>query len=193
MLETLIFGATANKISLYQCDTEDKCLNPTVQNTKDFKPEQSMLKKIKDLLDSIADKIIQENNGTATALTDSEKVLASNTSIPIIKLISLNAGLKGHSVTLTIEDYAEAVAFDYVTNYLDSMIDFVYKALGQLEHTQLEGEVISKFKDEVRYVQKLLASDRLKAYERLTTLISVKKRAQQIETMVLNNFAEYRR
>ena len=193
MLETLIFGTTANKISLYKCDTEEKCLNPTVQNTKDFKPAQSMLKKIKDLLDSIANKIIQENKGTATALADSEKVLASNTSIPIIKLISLNAGLKGHSVTLSIEDYAEAVAFDYVTTYLNSMIDFVYKALGHLEHTQFEGEVISKFKYEVRYVQKLLANDRLKAYERLTNLISVKKRAQQIETMVLNNFAEYRR
>lgn len=192
MLETLIFGATADKISLYQCDKEDKCLNPTVQDTE-VKGWKSMLNKVKDLLDSIANKVIQENEGENAALADEEKVLASNTSIPIIKLISLNAGLKGHSVTLTIEDYAEAVAFDYVTTYLDSMIDFVYKALGHLEHTQLEVEVISKFKYEVRYVQKRLANDRLKAYDRLTNLISVKQRAQQIETMVLNNFAEYRR
>ena len=191
ILDALIFGTSAGSFDVYKCDEEDKCLNPRITK-KTFKPEQSMLVKVKGLMDSIANKIIQENQGQNQTLTASEIELATRTSVPIIKLISLNASLKGHGVTLTVEDYAEAVAFDYVVNYLESLIDFVYRALGQLEHTQLEGGTILKFKEEVRYVQKMLESDRVKSYERLNTLISVKKRTQQIETMVLNNFAEYR-
>ena len=191
ILDALIFGTSAGSFDVYKCNDEDKCLNPTVIK-KTFEPEQSMLSKIKGLMDEISRKIIQEDDEQSDSLTPEEIELATRTSVPIIKLISLNASLKGHGVTLTVEDYAEAVAFDYVVNYLESLIDFVYKALGQLENTQIEGTTIVSFKKDVRYVQKMLASDRVKSYERLNTLISVKKRTQQIETTVLNNFAEYR-
>jgi conjugative transfer pilus assembly protein TraH len=191
MLEALIFGTEAGNFEVYKCDHKEKCLAPTLEKKK-FSPEDSMMYKIRKLMDSIAGKILAENEGQVVSLTKEEGELATRTPIPIIENITLNASLKGHGVTLTIEDYVEAIAFDYVIAHLESLIEFVYKTLGQLEHTQLEGETVSKFKEEVRHVQSLLSADRAKAYERLNTLISIKMRTQQLKTHVMTAFAEYR-
>lgn len=191
ILDTIVFGSSANTINLYQCDAGPDCLNPSVV-TETFTPERSVLHKVRTLLASIGEKIIQENAGSSPQLTETEKYLATTTSIPIIKLIALNAASKGHGINLTIEDYAETVAFDYVVSYLDSLLDFVYLALANLEHTQLDGEKIKNFKEEIRHVKQMLYFERVKAFERLNTLLSVKVRAQAIEKTVLAHFIEYR-
>lgn len=205
ILDTIVFGSSSGHIALYKCDGGDKCLNPTVGSTN-FAADKSVVTKVKTLLNSISEKIINENHGSTgsashnasgqadanNGLSAEERHLATTTSIPIIKLIALNAGLKGHGVSLTVEDYAEAVAFDYVTSYLDSLLDFVYLALGNLEHAQMDGEKIKAFKEEIRHVKQMLFFERVKAFERLNTLLSVKMRAQAIEKTVLSHFIEYR-
>ena len=191
MLETMIFGGEASNIKGYACDEPAKCLSPIIKS-KNFKKEDTMLYKIVKIIDSLEQKILEEGTGSNPTLSADEKDLITKSSIPILKLISLNAGLKGHGVRYTVEDYAEALAFDYVIGYLDSLIDFVYQALGNLEHAQIEGDTIKNFKEEIRNIKQMLFNERVKAFDRLNTLLSVKERTRQIEKMVLLSFAEYR-
>lgn len=206
ILDTIVLGSSTGQINLYKCDEAVKCLNPTVDAVA-FTADQSVVSKVKALLNSIAEKIITESaaaTGNAmpttstggstksTTLSTEEQYLATTTSIPIIKLITLNAGLKGHGINLTIEDYAEAVAFDYVVNYLDSLLEFVYVAVANLEHAQIDEGKIKAFKEEIRHLKQMLYFERVKAFERLNTLLSVKMRAQAIEKTVLSHFVEFR-
>ena len=92
----------------------------------------------------------------------------------------------------TVEDYAEAMAFDYTMGYLDNLLNFVYDAVSNLEHAQLEGEVIHKFKEELRAVRLDLFHERSKTMSRLHTILAVKQSTKQIENQVNLLFADYR-
>jgi len=191
LLESLVTGGDAPNLKTYVCDEQNLCLNPTIK-PKQFKKEDSMLHKVSKIIESLEQKIIQENKGDNTTLSAEEKDFLTKSSIPILKLISLNAGLKGHGVKHTVEDYAESLAFDYVIGYLDSLIDFVYSALSHLEYAQIEGEVIKNFKQEIRSIKQLLFNERVKAFDRLNTLLSVKVRTDHTEKMAKEAFGEYR-
>jgi conjugative transfer pilus assembly protein TraH len=190
MIEMLIYG-NSDDLKLYKCDDGIKCLNLGI-TAKKFDKDNSYLAKITKLVQSISEKLISETKGQITSLSEEEKLLIQTSSVPILKIISLEVGLKGHSTTLAIEEYAEVVAYDYIVNYLDSMLDFVYKAVTNLEHAQIDGEVIKSFKQEIRYVKGLLLSERGQAFEKMNILLSVKQRMMQIEGMLKNAFSEYR-
>lgn len=207
LIKAIVYGEAPQDMEFYKCkdvtgEPAGQCLEMgKIKHA--FKAENAVLFKVRSLLNSITDKIINEtkskNPNTSgstqsetTRLNAAEMHLATTTSIPIIKLISLNAGLKGHGVGLTIEDYAESVAFDFVIGYLDSLIDFVYEAVGNLEYAQMEGTSIQNFKGELRLIKQALMEDRVRISKKLNTILSVKQNIKQIESMVINQFGEYR-
>ena len=192
LLNAIIFGNGEHHFNMYSCNDADRCLEPQII-TKPYAKEQTMLYQVKELLSSMSEKIIQETAGTQNlTLSEKEKHLVSTSSIPILKVISINAGLKGHNVSITVDEYAESVTLDYVINYLDSLLDFVYKALSNLEHRESEGGKIKEYKEEIRFIKTSLFNERVKAFERLNTLLSVKEKARQIERMVLGTFGDQR-
>ena len=191
MLNALIFGEGVQEFKIYVCDNEADCLHPKIV-TRKWQKEDSMLYKVSSIMESLESKVLEENAGVSVSLDAKEKDLLSRSAVPILKLISLNAGLKGHGVKYTVEDYAEAVAFDYVIGYLDNLVDFVYRSIGNLEHAQIESDKIKEFKDEIKGIKQDLFYERSKAMNRLNTLLSVKQRTKQIEAQVFTMFADYR-
>ena len=190
LLEALIYG-NDEKLSLYNCRDSEKCLVMDYKH-QPLKSSDGFINKIKTIITSIADKFLQESNGIATNLSEEEKNLVQTSSVPILKIINLEVALKGHSVGLSVEEYAELVAFDYLISYLDSMLDQVYQALSALEYSQIDGEQIKNFKEEVRYVKAYLLTERESSFERMNTLLTVKQRMLQVEQMIKSSFAEYR-
>lgn len=81
--------------------------------------------KIQNVIGALEEKMVQENTGENTVLSVEEKDLVTRSSIPILKLISLNVALKGYGVQHMVDDYAEAIAFDYVLGYADSLFTLV--------------------------------------------------------------------
>ena len=191
LLESKLYGAHGNIMKLYKCIDKDKCIDMRYKN-ESITEEQSYLVLIKKLIDSIADKLMKETKGATVTLDDNEKHVVQTSSIPIISIISLETALKGNGIALATEEYAELVAFDYLISYLDSMLDEVYKALSTLEYSQMDGEHIKNFKEEIRYIKSYLVSERQGAFERMNTLLSVKQRFLQVQQMVKTTFAEYR-
>ena len=192
MLNAIVFGGNLDEgFQVYACDKEEDCLHPKIV-TRKWEKEDSILYKVSAVMESLENKVLEENAGVSVSLDAKEKDLLSRSAVPILKLISLNAGLKGHGIKYTVEDYAEAVAFDYVIGYLDDLVDFVYRAVGNLEHAQIESEKIKEFKGEIKGIKQELFRERSKAMDRLSTLLSVKQRTRQIERQVFTIFADYR-
>ena len=193
LIEAILYGTNANKIKLYKCENNSnkKCIN-LGSKMEDMTVDKSYIVLIKNFIDSITKKLMEETNGGVTALTPDELHIVQTSSVPIISIISLEMALKGHGVDLATEEYAELVAFDYLISYLDSMLDEVYKALATLEYSQMDSEHIKNFKEEIRYIKSYLISERQGAFERMNTLLSVKQRFLQIQQMVKTTFAEFR-
>ena len=192
ILKTAIFGESKEDFELYQCADQENCLEIT-KVKKTLAEKDSVINKVRLILASIEDKILNEkHSGKSEQLNDEEKHLVVTTSIPIIKIITLESALKGHGVSTGIQDLAEAISYDYITNYLDALLDFVYMAVSNLEHAQNEGDKIKNFKEELRNVKSLLYQEKATAYQRLNTLLSVKIKSQSIENTVRAHFIEYR-
>ena len=189
LLKAAIFGSDGLNLQLYQCKETQNCLEVTKVESKN---DTSMINHVKKLLDSIEEKIAKENLQQTVALTAEEKHLVSTTSIPIIKVITLESALKGHGVSTSIQDMAEVIAYDYVTNYLNSLLGFVYRALSNLEYAQNESDKIIFFKKEIKDIKQLLYQEKVSAYQRLNTLLSVKIKSQSIEDTVRTHFIELR-
>jgi conjugative transfer pilus assembly protein TraH len=195
LIDKIIFGsageAGTSGFKLYTCDKADLCLHLT-KGHQPWDSTDSMMHKVADIIRSMEEKIKAEGKGENVSLDAREKDMLTKTTLPIFKLISLHVALKGHGARYSVEDYAETLAFDYTIGYLDELVNFVYEAISNLEHAQMEGEVIKKFKEELRAVRLDLFNERSKAMNRLHTILSVKQTTRQVEDQVNLLFADYR-
>ncbi len=195
LLDRLIFGSSkedgAAGFKLYSCDKADTCLHP-IKSHQIWTQKDSMINKVAEIIRSMEDKIKAEGKGENVSLSASEKDMLTKTTLPIFNLVSLQVALKGHGASYAVEDYAETLAFDYTIGYLDGLIDFIYEAIANLEHAQMEGEVINNFKEELRVIKRDLFNERSKAMSRLHTILSVKQSTKQVENQVNLMFADYR-
>jgi len=191
LIEAKLYGGAGDQMKLYQCMDSEKCIDLRYK-MEAMTRDQSYLALIQKIITSIADKLMKETAGSTENLTPEEMHVVQTSSVPIVSIISLETALKGNGVALATEEYAELVAFDYLISYLDSMLDEVYKALSTLEYSQMDGEHIKSFKEEIRYIKGYLISERQGAFERMNTLLSVKQRFLQVQQMVKTTFAEYR-
>jgi conjugative transfer pilus assembly protein TraH len=195
LIDKIIFGSPAeNGVSgfkLYKCDKADICLHPT-KTHQSWTTKDSMLYKVSEIIRSMEEKVKAEGKGENVSLNAREKDMLSKTTLPILKLITLHVAIKGHGARYSVEDYAETLAFDYTIGYLDELVNFVYDAISNLEHAQMEGDVINKFKEELRAVRLDLFNERSEAMSRLSTILSVKQSTKQVEDQLNLIFADYR-
>ena len=194
LISKIVFGAGDGKgvgFKLYTCDKAEMCLHPSTTQ-QDWNKQDSMIQKVSDIIQSMEKKVKDESKGATLSLDARERDMLSKTTLPILKLITLNVALKGHGARYAVEDFAETMAFDYTIGYLDNLINFVYEAISNLEHAQMEGEVINKFKEELRAIRLDLFNERSKAMNRLHTILSVKQSTKQVEEQVNMLFADYR-
>ena len=193
LIDKIIFGAGKGSVSslkLYSC-TDERCLN-VKKADQEWGEEDSMIYKVSEIIKSIEEKIKKERKGDSPVLDARERDMLSKTSMPMFNSISIHLALKGHGARYSVEDYAETLAFDYTIGYLDELIDFVYEAISNLEHAQMEGEVINKFKEEIRSIRLDLFNERSRAMSRLHTILSVKQTTKQMGDQLNLLFADYR-
>lgn len=193
LLEATLYGSEKEKLKLYECGDNNKCLDMTFKYIE-ITQDKSYLVLIKKIISSIARKLTEEKKGENVKLDPDEEYIVQTSSIPIINIISQEMALRGNGSTISLatEEYAELMAFDYLMSYLDSMLDEVYKALATLEYSQMDASNIKSFKEEIRYIKSYLIAERGGAFERMQTLLSVKQRFMQVQQMVKTTFAEYR-
>ena len=192
LLNAVVFGKDASEVKGLKCRDSEKCLE-VVESDALLTADKSMIRRIRELLNSLAKKFLEEQAGEEPEIAPAEKHLVTNSSVPILKLLGLNAGLKGRAVVATVEDYTEAVAYDYVTSYFNGLLEKTRKALLELQsHAVNAEEIIEKFQKELQKGKQNLFKERAAAFERLATLLSVKQRTKSLEKMVKSAYANYR-
>lgn len=193
LLEALVFGTDdTQERKIYVCDTEEQCLQPTLRMLN-IGQKEAVLPRIMGNISLIEKRMLDDTGVDAKKpFSAEENAIIAGTSIPLLKLIMLNAELRGNGTQYAVGDYVESIAFDYTLGYVDSLLDLVYGALANLERSQVDGESINGFKDELRRLKIMIHQKRVQIIEKLNILLSVQQRMRQIEAMVMTSFVEYR-
>lgn len=108
-------------IKIYKCDETDKCLN-LAESEINISGDMAYKIKIKNLLQSIQDKIINTANGGNETLSDAEKVLIGQVSFPLLRImVNIATGQSSISVDVLSEIISRKLLNAFFSNISSSL------------------------------------------------------------------------
>ncbi|MBY0501636.1 MAG: conjugal transfer protein TraH [Alphaproteobacteria bacterium] len=170
-------------VQIYKCDTHepDKCLNPQLRSVN--LREKALSHKIGSMLDSIKSHLWHDKS-----LSEPQKAFVNSTMIPILKIIAVEMAFKQGGSPISIGSYQEAIAHDILLQYLDEVMELVWTSVTQLKQTQINDQMIEKFRAGVASSRKRLFAERTKMFEQISLTLEAIERTHQIEAKLQNMF-----
>lgn len=123
-VNALLHGGTI--VNALSCNDTTTCLSPTTSSDITITATDSFVGHVKDLLTSMRAKAI-----TGTALTAAEQSLISSATVPVYKMLLVDAAYNRGTtaVSFDLDSLAEVVAVDVLYNYLEQIIGLVRRAV----------------------------------------------------------------
>ena len=171
-MQTILQGGT---IRLYRCDTQEKCLIPTLSREEKMQ-SKALIPLVSSTLAAMVDKIFKDKR-----LTAEEVSFLNNTTLPIFKILNvLTAYKKGHA-PIEIESYAEIIALDIVHHFILNILDLVEDSVTQLRSAQMSDASIADYLENIKSVRGLIVQARGTAVEHMNAVLSMIHSVQLVE------------
>lgn len=182
ILDALIDGV--QQVTIYKCDESTACMAP-IANGQNFGPlNTSALKPlIRALIQSMADKL-----RTDQELTVEERNLLGMASIPLYKVLAVQAASGFQLAPTEIDTLAEFVAIDMLNAMMTNMLDQIAASRGALEARGVKGN-IDAFMAQLRDVRTQLAQRNTSTSERVNRTFQIVDNAMRIETTLQTKMA----
>ena len=166
---------------IYSC-IDDDCLQVRTKKIS-LKEEYSLHEKVSKLLESMIEKVVQDNKAT-----DAEMGLVNSTGIPIMKILTIESAYKRGSAPISLMDFSEAISYDILLKYLDSILDFVSVSLKELQQVQIESETIDSFRSEIRDARARILEKRNGVFQQMVTTLDAVEKAMKYEKELHHTF-----
>ena len=161
--------------TMYACDTDDKCLNPT-KLTKTFAIDSSFKSKVQKILSEMVDKIYDE-----TALSNEEKSFLNTTRLPVYKILNVLTSFKKGGGAIDVLEYADVIAIDIVLSYIMECLDTVHQNLSTLKTSQVDDTQINKFQKDLMMARSQITEKRTAIFQHLSAVLSMIQKTKQVE------------
>lgn len=186
-------GMDSTKIKLYQCEKGggDLCLKPEVKE-QTIDQAAFLFVRVQKLLKSITEKIVRNNN--KEVLTSEEEALVALSSMPLITRIEIDlATYSSKSDVITNQtEFVEALCFDVVVGYLQTLLSEVQEAVGELSFAQIaDGDKFRAFDEDTRETMRKLSIARSEARGRYDLIAQSKMRLRQEINSFDREFEEF--
>lgn len=188
-IEMMLYGGASAK--RYKCDGSDdgaygdKCLYP--QEVEDVVLEkEAYVNQVTEVLSSL-----QKKAHTDEEPDEREKRLIEATSIPILKIISVQSAFKEGVNVISNLEVAETIAWDIFINYLDEITTTVEDSLSHIEGVQIDGKHIQQLKGNIYKIKRLIATKKQSVYQRMLTVMNMVDSIMQQESYLRNNMSNY--
>lgn len=180
LLNALLRGG---KTEIYSCkDTaEDKCLF-VKKKTINIATNKALETHVRNLLFDMFDKI-----KTDQALTKEEKGLIESTSIPIYKIMTVQAAqTNGSSGGVDVTQYSDLIATDIIYQYIHESLEVMHRSTSQLQINPAE---LDKFERGVHQAKAQIAKSKQSMYVYQRMVEGLINRTQMIETQLNSNLS----
>lgn len=182
VLTVLLDGSTLSPASRLKCDTLDKCLNPTTRGIS-VNGNQALIPRITKLIRSMNDKV--KTNGR---LSNEEIGLLGGTSIPLYKIITVNAASQfGQMNTAEIDSLAEIVASDLLESFIQHYYSYVSKSQASFQNA--DEETLDQWRKQVQSVRQILTQQSEKMGARLERTQYHIERSLYLESTMRNSLS----
>lgn len=179
LLKALLEGGDAH---IYVCDETEDCLNPKSSRIT-ISTEHALKYRVKALLNDMANKII-----TDEALTDEEKGLLNATSIPVYKMLTVQAATTHDPTILDIEGYADVIASDMLFQYLSEALSVVHARSALLP---LPEEKLVAFQKGISEAERSVRDQKQNAYQQMNMSAQLIERTQNLERMLMGQLSTH--
>lgn len=144
VISALLYGGDA---TLYQCQDREACLNVN-ESTVAIAESSGFVKQVQEILDEITQKIIID-----TELTDAEISFLGSTSLPIYKMLNVEAAYSTAGSLLNLHSYAEMIALDILYQYLNETLEVM---LTSSQYLHMSDELVQPYKEGIREAKQSL-------------------------------------
>jgi conjugative transfer pilus assembly protein TraH len=165
---------TGSKISKLKCDDKQKCLIPTIDEIE-LTSDKSYKSIVDDSLTNILEHI--QSNGETELSSQSEKLLYLS-SLPVLKLVSVNFALDQSSSE--IYSLSEYIALDLLYQYLDSVMYQMRKASDKYNKDPYK-KVFTSFFEEQALIMSSIDQKKSEVSKKYENYILMLERAISIE------------
>jgi len=172
LLKGLLHGGEAR---VYQCHDTTQCLQPRL-TTKRIAPEEGLANHIVTLLSSMTTHIKHD-----TPLNNEEKQLLNSTTLPLYKMLNIQAVLPTQNMQLDIASLADVIAIDILEHFLTENLMILKAELQRGDYPpQLMQSVMHRLDNAINQLHQHTIS----AYKRLQLTHNVIQRTKLTEQML---------
>jgi conjugative transfer pilus assembly protein TraH len=178
--QAVIHGKVGNKINLYRCKDNGSgiiggkgdCLE-VAEKEETIAEKDALQPRVEALLRSISRKI-----KTDEALTPQEIGLANASTLPIFKILAVQAAFRQGSAPIDINHYGEAISYDLLLGYLEDVLDLVLQSIREIRSAQIDDSNIEMLKSDIHRVRSALLERRNGVFQRLHIYIYQRSKRQ---------------
>ena len=128
LVTALLDGTTATgPVKVWTCDTSDPCVNPTLQNMPALDATKAIKARVKALIDAMA-----VGMNSDTPLTAQQIALLQVASLPLYKILAVQAAAGRGAAIENSDTLAEITAVDLLTSVLNQLMTEVTKTRSTL-------------------------------------------------------------
>lgn len=179
LMTAVIDGTSASPVRILKCDESDLCLNPTAQTLTIANPIKPRVRQlIVNMVDAIA---------TDGAIGAEEKAVLNVTSIPLYKILTVQAAAKVRLTEGEVDTLAEFVAVDFVLSMMQNLLDRVNSV--QTTLTKADQESASMWRQQITDARKRLTDRSSEVAGRVTKTQFVVERAAKLESTLQNQMS----
>lgn len=177
----LLDGAGSPAVQYFKCDEHDKCLNPTLTPLSLLK-EHALRARVRGMIDTMADKA-----RTSTPLTPSEKALLQVATIPLYKVLVVQAAY-GRGLNIDDRDtLAEITAIDLLFAQLDHFFSVISRS--QANFIASDEAKLKAWTELIGRSQTALANRQREVHSKVSVVMEIIQRTAFLESMLAAQMA----
>jgi conjugative transfer pilus assembly protein TraH len=179
LIKALLYGGQA---TIYQCDEPTQCLSPKTQ-TITISPDGALQQQVASMLQDMVSKIESDQ-----PISQAEIGLLQSTSIPVYKILAVDAAASGGSSDLlNITSYSDAIATDVLYQYLQEAIQTIWQSSRVQSYPE---DMTQKFQSEVDKAMRDVSTVQGSAYQQMQKSIALIQQSQALEQTIAGQMSQ---
>lgn len=180
VVKALLSSGTA---TIYRCDSADTdgCLHPKADKQITISEGNAFKSRVAKLLRSMAQKIVDDS-----PLSNEEIGLLQATSLPVYKMLSVQAAYMKDGNLPDISQYAEVIATDILYQYLHESLSIIKSSVAALPFPDA---IVAEIEPNIEKEMASLSNQRKTAYSQLAVTVQLIEQTQAIERMLAGDLS----
>ena len=176
LVTSLLDGTGANRVLIFNCDETDKCLDPGFKSFA-LPASKALRPRVAALIDGMVQAIHDD-----TPITDAQKELLQVASIPLYKILTVQAAYGRGMPTDDRETLAEIASVDLLFAVLDRIVSEAGRSMSSF--IGADEAKIAMWQGQVNVVRQALADRQANTHLRVTAIMQIIEKTAFIENVL---------